>query len=107
MLIYSIIMFMITILFLYLAINVNNGKTYLIKSYHQEKVREEDKPDYGKAFSKGLFGISLSTFISGVIPFFLDTKESILPSLMIVFGGIMISFIIIIRVQIKYNGGIF
>ncbi len=107
MIMYSIIMFLIAILFLYLAVNVKNGKTSLIKSYHQEKVKEEDKLAYGKAFSKGLFGIAITLFLSGVIPFFVGAKQSALLSLIVVFGGMIISFFIIVRVQKKYNGGMF
>lgn len=107
MLAYSILMFLIGTLFLYLAISVQNGKTSLIKDYHQAKVKEEEKAAYGKGFSKGLFGIAVSLFLSGIIPFFVNIKQSVILSLVVLFGGMIISFIIIVRVQKKYNGGMF
>ena len=107
MLAYSILMFLIGTLFLYLAISVQNGKTSLIKDYHQAKVKEEEKTAYGKGFSKGLFGIAVSLFLSGIIPFFVDIKQSVILSLVVLLGGMIISFIIIVRVQKKYNGGMF
>lgn len=107
MLIYSVIMFLIAILFFYLAVSVKKGKTSLIKDYHQEKVKQEDKPAYGEAFSKGLFGIAITLFLSGILPFFLDVKQGVLISLAVAIAGMVISFIIILRVQKKYNGGLF
>jgi len=107
MLVYFILTSVIGVLFLYLAIQVQNGKTSLIKDYHQAKVKEEEKAAYGKAFSKGLFGIAASLFLSGIISLLVDIKQSILLSVVVLFAGMIISLIIIMRVQKKYNGGLF
>ena len=57
MLIYTIITLTFSIPFVWLGIRINRGDLNLIHDYHQKKVKEEEKAAYGKAFSKGMFGM--------------------------------------------------
>lgn len=72
MLLYSILMFIVSVPLTVLSVMVYRGKTDLIHSYHQEKVK--DKAAYGKAFGKALSFIALAPFASGVIGSFAHAK---------------------------------
>ncbi len=77
------------------------GKTELIHSYHQEKVK--DKTAYGKAFGKVLFIFVPTSVLSGI----LSLMNRAVLSVMILLAGMLIAIICIITVQLKYNKGIF
>jgi preprotein translocase subunit SecG len=104
---YSILMIVMGLLFLILGIMICKGNTKLIHDYHQMKIREEDKPAYGKDFSRGIFIIALSVFISGVIALFGYSATIVTAALIVLFAGLIIGLVIIARVQKKYNNGIF
>lgn len=99
-------MFVVGLLSLILGIMICKGNTMLIHDYHQMKIREADKSAYGKDFSKGIFIIALSMFISGVIALF-GYSATMVTALIVLFAGFIIGFIMIARVQKKYNNGIF
>ena len=107
MLIYTILTLAISIPFVWLGIRINRGALYLIHDYHQKNVKEEEKTAYGKAFSKGMFGLAASMIASGIVALFGDSKQYMIASLVILFLGFAISFAVILRVQKKYNGGVF
>lgn len=107
MLMYSIIMLAISIPFVWLGIRSNHGEIFLIHDYHQKNVKEEAKAAYGKAFSSGMFGIAASLVMSGIVGLFGESKEIVIISLVILFLGIATSFAVLLRVQKKYNGGLF
>ena len=98
------IMYGFAILFIVFGILIYRGKTNLIHSYHQTKVK--DKEGYGKAFGK-TFGCSSLTFmISGSIPLIMNTESSIVFAI-VVFGCFFLLFLFLIfKVQKKYNNGI-
>lgn len=105
MLAYSVIMFAVAILFLGLAAAIYRGNTNLIHDYHQTKIKESDKKAYGKAFSKGMLAIAVSLILSGAIALLGDTTSLMLISIGILLVGLIISFIVIVKVQKKFNGG--
>jgi len=107
MLIYTIITLAISIPFVWLGIRINRGALYLIHDYHQKNVKEKEKTAYGKAFSKGMFGLAASMIVSGVVALLGESKEFMVASIVILFLGFAISFAVLLRVQKKYNGGVF
>ena len=107
MLIYTIITLAISIPFVWLGIRINRGALYLIHDYHQKNVKEEEKAAYGKAFSKGMFGMAASMILSGVVALFGESKSFMIASLVVLFFGFAISITVLLRVQKKYNNGLF
>ena len=95
-------MFTLSIFLIVLSIMIYRGRTDLIHSYHQEKVK--DKAAYGKAFGKALFAFALAPFVSGVVGLFVNPNVSITPVLVLAFGFIP-GFCCILAVQRKYNKG--
>ena len=107
MIAYSIIMFLAAILFLAFGIAVYRGNTKLIHDYHQTNVKEADQQEYGKAFSKGMFALCATLLISSIIALFGEKGAVLITSLSALTVGLIISVVIIVKVQKKYNGGLF
>ncbi|MBO5078782.1 MAG: hypothetical protein J6B67_03755 [Oscillospiraceae bacterium] len=107
MLIYTMITLAISILFVWFGIRINRGALYLIHDYHQKNVKEDEKTAYGKALSKGMFGMAASMIVSGVVALFGESKSFMIASLVVLFLGFAISIAVLLRVQKKYNGGVF
>ena len=103
MLVYSIIMFAVAALFLGLGVAVYQGNTKLIHDYHQTKVKETERKAYGKAFAKGMFAICATLFISGLIAL----MDILGVSLIALLAGLIVSIVILAKVQRTYNGGLF
>ena len=103
MLVYSIIMFAVAALFLGLGVAVYQGNTKLIHDYHQTKVKETERKAYGKAFAKGMFAICATLFISGLIAL----MDILGVSLIVLLMGLIVSVVMLAKVQRKYNGGLF
>ena len=101
MIAFSIIMFAIALLFIVLGILIYRGRTELIHDYHQTRVK--DKKAYGRAMGKALIGVSVPMIVSGVIALF--TTSALVTVILVV--GLTISFIPMVIVQKKYNGGVF
>lgn len=99
--IFSIILFLTSILFIIIGISIYKGNIELIHSYHQENVT--DKVGYGKAMGKSLVVFSLPLIISGIIGFF---TETLIPVIVLI-TGMILGFIPIVKTQNKYNGGMF
>lgn len=104
MVMYAIIMFLLGILYLILGNKIFHGKTNLIHDYHQKNVKVQDKEAYGRAFSKGMYGIAVSSIASGLVSLF-NRSTIICASILIL--CFIISIVIIIKAQKKYNGSIF
>ena len=64
MLPYSILMFVISAIFIVFSILIYRGRTELIHSYHRENVT--DRVGYGRAFGKALLVVAASPLVSGV-----------------------------------------
>ena len=102
MLVYSIIMFLVSVLFTVLGIAIYKGKTDLIHDYHQTKVT--DKSAYGKAFGKAMLLIATVMLLSGIIGLF---EKLLILAVAILIIGLVIGLGCIIAVQKKYNKGVF
>ncbi len=105
MIAYSVFMFVLSVFFLIMGIAIYNGNTKLIHDYHQTHVKESERREYGRAFAKGMFAISATLLISGIIGLFGKDGAVIAASLGVFVAGFVISIIIIAIVQKKYNGG--
>ena len=105
MIAYSIIMFVIAAFFLIVGIAIYKGNTKLIHDYHQTHVKESERKEYGRAFSKGMFAICTTLIISGMIALFGKDGAVVTASLMVLFAGLIVSIVILAKVQKKYNGG--
>ena len=102
MLVYSIIMCIVSTVFMGISIAIYKGKTDLIHDYHQTKVT--DKAAYGKAFGKALLLIAIAVLLSGVIGL-LDNLAVL--SVVVLIIGICIGASCIVAVQRKYNKEVF
>ena len=102
MLLYSIIMFLVAVLFTVLGIAIYKGKTDLIHDYHQTKVI--DKSAYGKAFGKAMLVIATVMLLSGIIGLF---KNLLMLAVAILIIGLVVGIGCIVAVQKKYNKGVF
>ncbi|MBQ4369908.1 MAG: DUF3784 domain-containing protein [Oscillospiraceae bacterium] len=107
MLIYSVILFAVALLFLFIGISIYKGNARLIHDYHQTKVSENDKSEYCKGIGKGMFACAAAMFASGAAALLGSRGTVVAVSLCILFAGLIVSLIIIVKVQKKYNGGIF
>lgn len=101
MLAYSIIMLAAFILLIVVSIAIYRGKTSLIHSYHQTRVK--DKAAYGKAFGKALSVMALACLISGIFGLFGDSTAVELIAVIILITGLVMGFCCIVTVQHKYN----
>ncbi len=99
--IFSIVLFLTSLLFIILGISIYKGNIKLIHSYHQENVT--DKVGYGKAMGKALIIFSLPLMISGVLALFMEKS---IPTIILIVGMIL-GFIPIVKAQQKFNGGMF
>ncbi len=103
MIVYAIIMFLVAIIFGIMAVLIYKGKTELIHDYHQTKVT--DKTAYGKAFGKSMALIAASMGLSGAVALFGEPAMWIAVAVLI--AGLVAGLVAIVRVQRKYNGGVF
>ncbi|MBQ8975309.1 MAG: hypothetical protein IJ072_06270 [Oscillospiraceae bacterium] len=102
---YSVIMFTIAVLFLIIGIAIYRGNTNLIHDYHRAHVKREERLQYGKAFSKGMFAICATLTVSGILALFGTGGAIVGAAVGVLFVGLAVSFVILWRVQMKYNGG--
>ena len=105
MLLYAIIMFAISILFIAISVSIYKGNTKLIHDYHQTKVT--DQKAYGKAFGKALLIIGTTPLASGVISLMGDSDPIAITAVSVLGIGFCIGLVCIYAVQKKYNGGLF
>ena len=105
MLLYSIIMFVVGLLFVGLSIAIYKGKTNLIHDYHQTNVT--DKAAYGKAFGKAMLVIAIAMLFSGIVNLLDDSEITAIIAVAVLIIGLIIGFVCIAAVQKKYNNGIF
>ncbi|MCH5204509.1 MAG: DUF3784 domain-containing protein [Oscillospiraceae bacterium] len=107
MIAYSMIMFVTAVLFLVFGIAIYKGNTKLIHDYHQTNIKESERQEYGRAFAKGMFAICATLLISGIIALFGVESAILVTSLFVLTAGLIVSIIILVKVQKKYNGGLF
>lgn len=107
MIVYSIIMFLVSILFLALGISIYKGNTKLIHDYHQRNIKKSERQEYGRAFAKGMFAICITLFLSGIIALLGKESSVVTVSYIVLVVGLILSILILVMVQKKYNGGLF
>lgn len=105
MVVYSVILFAVAVLFFGLAAAIYRGNTNLIHSYHQTHVKEADKKQYGRSFSKGLFVLAVSMVLSGIIALLGETFPVVMISVGVLLAGSVAAFLVIAKVQKEFNGG--
>lgn len=96
---YSTIMIAAAIVLELMAVRIYRGGTELIINYHQSRVKPEERLRYARDFSKGIFCLSATLLITGVTA--IITK--ILISDIFLITGTVISVVILVRVQNRYN----
>ncbi len=104
---YSIILFVVALLFFVVGIAIYRGNAKLIHDYHQENIKESEKPKYCRDFSVGMFVLAATLLISGIIPLVSKEGPFLTASIVLLVSGLIVSVIIFIKVQKKYNGGLF
>ena len=102
---YSIIMFVVGLLFVGLSIAIYKGKTNLIHDYHQTNVT--NKAAYGKAFGKAMLVIAIAMLFSGIVSLLDDSEITAIIAVAVLIIGLIIGFVCIAAVQKKYNNGVF
>lgn len=105
MIAYSALMFAAAVLFLGLAAAIYRGNIALIHAYHQTHVKEADRRQYGKSFSRGLLVLAASLVFSGGIALLGTTVPIVMTAISVLLVGLLAAFIVIARVQKKFNGG--
>ncbi len=107
MIIYSLIMAATGIAFLVIGIAVRHGRADLIHDYHQRNIDPSLMGSYCRELSVGLLGICVSCFASGAISLLGKTRSMMLLSVGALFAGFAVSIVILLKVQKKYNNGLF
>lgn len=102
---YAVCMFAAAAVFLGVAAAIYRGNTDLIHSCHRTHVKEAERRDYGRSFSRGLFVLAASQVLSAAAALLGKTALAVAVSIGILFVGMAVSFMIITGVQKKYNGG--
>lgn len=103
MILYAIIMFVTAVIFSVAAVQIYKGKTNLIHDYHQTKVT--DKAAYGKAFGKAFGVFAVAMVLSGAAALHGDSAAC--GAIAVLVAGLIAGMIAIVRVQKKYNSGVF
>ena len=105
MLLYSILMLLTAALLIIVGCLIYRGRTHLIHSYHQAKVK--DHAAYGRAFGKAMFLFSLGPLLSGLVGLLGDSEPIAVVSLILLFVGFALGLAAILTVQKRYNQGLF
>ena len=105
MTVYTVMMFVLAILFMIVGIMVYAGKTELIHEYNRKNV--EDEIGYAKAMGKALLGIAFSFLVGGIISLIGKSTVFSYLSVAILVFGLLVSCVFIFRIQKKLHGGLF
>lgn len=105
MLFVSILYFAIAAIFIVVGILIFRGNTDLIHDYHQKNVKDFD--GYGKGMGKGVITIGVFFLIGAVVTLAVKGESGTIAGIIVALSGFFLSFIYILKVQKKYNGGIF
>lgn len=103
MVVYAIILFLASASLAVVAVQIYKGKTNLIHDYHQSKVT--DKAGYGKAFGKAMAVMAVAMALSAAASLLGEGAAWVAITILTV--GLVAGVIAIVRVQKKYNGGMF
>ena len=106
MILYAVILLCAAALFLAVGIAIRRGNTGLIHDYHQTRVSDADRPAYARSFSAGIF-ILAGAMAASALAALANRPWSSPASLILLFGGIAAAVVQLLRVQKRYNGGLF
>lgn len=101
----AILYFAIAAIFVVVGILIFCGNTNLIHDYHQKNVK--DFKGYGRGMGKGFIGIGIFFLIGALIILAVNNETGTVAGIIVALSGFVLSLIYIIKVQIKYNGGLF
>lgn len=107
MIAYSIILLVVALLFFAVGIAIYRGNAKLIHDYHQENIKKSERPKYCRDFSAGMFALAAALLISGIIPLVVKEGSFLIALFILLVSGLISSIIILVKVQKKYNGGLF
>ena len=105
MILYGIILLLVAGLMTILAVRIYKGHTELIHNYHQTNVT--DQAGYGKAMGKALMTLAGVMTVSGGVSFFGESPVVMGTAVGVLGLGLLVSVLVIVRVQKKYNGSVF
>ena len=105
MILYAVILFLVAILFGFLAVSISKGNIQLIHDYHRTKVT--DPKAYGKAFGKGMWGMAGTMAASGIVSLLGSSGTLMWIAIAVLVIGFLLSLIQLVNVQKRYNGGMF
>lgn len=101
----SILYFAIAAIFIVVGILIFRGNTDLIHDYHQKNVKDFD--GYGKGMGKGIISIGVFFLIGAVVTLAVRGESGTIAGIIVSLSGFVLSLIYILKVQKKYNGGLF
>lgn len=101
----SILYFAIAAIFIVVGILIFRGNTDLIHDYHQKNVKDFD--GYGKGMGKGIISIGVFFLIGAVVTLAVRCESGTIAGIIVSLSGFVMSLIYILKVQKKYNGGLF
>ena len=102
--VYAIIVGTVALIIGIYANAIYRGNTKYIMQYHQNNVGEADRKAYGREIARGLFMLCATMALSAMADLLTDVP---LVPLGILAAGYIISMIMLVRTQKKYNGGMF
>ena len=98
------------VLFIFIGVGHCRGNLSMLHSYHQKRVREEDRPVFGKLVGSGIIIVGVAVILMGTFALLADRLQMevcrIIGTALLITGlvvGLGISFF----AMIKYNKGIF
>lgn len=104
LLIEPIIMIVCGVLFICVGLRIwKKEQINLIHGYHHKRVKQEDKKLYTEKMGKAIIIMGVGICLNGIINFVTNTSYGWIAFYICFIGG----FIIIIKVQKKYNKGMF
>ncbi len=101
----SIIYFVVSVIFIVVGILVFCGNTDLIHDYHRKNVK--DFNGYGRGMGKCIIGMGVSFLSGAIIAILIKNDTGVLISVAAATVGFIIAFLFTLKVQKKYNGGLF
>jgi len=99
-------MFAIAGLLLILGVSIYKGNTKLINAYLKTRVKEDEKPKYGKAVSKGMFTLAFTFLINGTLALFREKLGTSLILVAVLLVGLIVSTALFYSAQKRYNDGV-
>lgn len=106
MLVFALILFAVSAAAFLIGLALLRGKTELIHEYHQKNVTDRDRRRYAKAYAAAFFVMAGALLAAGAAALF-NGEHVLAVSLGLLFAGLAAGLALLIRAQIRFNGGIF